>query len=157
MTELGKTIASFEIPGTFPSKTMLKALEIQAGATMDWNIRKVENLYDFYLEAIKAGNPVYGPGKTGSVDYILKNSNYTISEVRSFLVVLYQLAKEGIVDVKYWNVPLQETRSDNPIKNYFSSIDKISGAVKWGSIALVAGTALYFTWPFIKKWRKSNG
>ena len=156
MNTYGKSIIGIQIPGTFPTNTVLDSLRENAGISIEWNKTKVENLYDLYLDAIQAGEPVYQQGQIGALAYIEKNSNYPHNEISVFLYMLGHLASTGDIDVKYWNIPLQEKRSILPGAGLQKSVDKMSDAVKWGSIALMVGAGIYFSWPFIKKFRRKS-
>lgn len=146
------------IPGTFPTYKILYAIQEALPATKNlWSRKKVNDLYFLYKDGVIEHNyPIVEPGKFGVKDYIIEKSSFSESDIRVFLYVLYELAKAGDIDQKWWNVKLLDDQSilkDIIPGDVSKSLDKFSGAIKWGSIALLAAGALYFAWPLLKKVR----
>lgn len=155
MNEIGKSIGPMDIPFTFPTNKVLNAIQESLPVSAEnWTKLQIDDMYALYLDAVKDGKPIYNPPKDiEAKQYMINNSNYSDSDIRVFLYMLYTLAKDGKIDQKYWNIELQEKRG-LPGLNLDKNITQITGAVKWGSIALVAGAALYLLWPYIKKRRR---
>lgn len=156
MYQLGANIGPWPVPFTFPTWPVLNAIKEALPATGDqWNTSKVNELYALYKDAIEAGKPIYKQGQTAALNYMVENSNYPRMDISVFLMTLYNMAQSGEIDQKYWNIPLQEKRGILPGGGAITdTLDKFTGAIKWGSIALLAAGALYMTWPLLKKMRR---
>lgn len=152
---LGASIGPINIPGTFPTATVLSAIReaLPASAHL-WTKSKISDMYDLYLEGAAEKIPPYAPGQTQAIKYFQDNSSYSDSEIRVFLMMLYQLSQRGEIDQKYWNIELQEKRAVINTPGITKSLDKFTGAIKWGSILLIGAGVLYISWPLIRKWRK---
>lgn len=147
------------MPGTFPTYEVRNAI-IDALPTreLDWPRTKVNDLYYLYKDGIEAGYPVPKQGDLSVSKYIKENSNYTESDIRVFLYVLYNLAQAGDISQKWLNIELQDKQSLIPsipgTKNITQTVEKTVSAVKWGSIALIIAAGIYFGWPLIRKIRR---
>ena len=145
------------IPGTFPTYAVHRAIVDALPESGDqWTREKINDLYYLYKDAVESGQPVYKTGQTGAANYMSKNSNYSDADIRVFLFVLYRLAENGDITQKWWNIPQQEKRSiipNMPGKKLEKTVGQVTGAVKWGSIAIVIGIATYFLWPYLKRRR----
>ena len=104
---------------------------------------------------MEKGFPIVRPGQFDVMEYMLDNSNFTESDIRVFLATLYMLAERGDIDIKFWNISLQDEKGIIPnVKDMAKDLEKWSGAVKWGSIALIFAGTMYLTWPYIRALRK---
>lgn len=149
------------IPGTFPTGVMLDAVQAALPATaVDWDRGKINDLYFAYKDGVNAGEPIVRPGEFGVKNYMMEQTNFTESDIRVFLMVLYTLAESGRIDQQYWNIPLQEksilTKVTALPEQYIKTADKMAGAIKWGSILALGGIGLYFAWPLIKKIKRRS-
>lgn len=149
------------IPGTFPTGLVRNAIaEGLPESGLNWTRNKVNDLFYLYSDGIEAGFPVVKQGNFAVMDYMMENSNYSESEIRVFLYYLLTLANSGEIEKKWLN-PKLAAKSSSPIiraitpANSFSqTVEKTAGAVKWGSIALLALAGIYFLWPVLKRVRK---
>jgi len=143
------------IPGTFPTSTVLDAMKEGLPADKEnWSRAKVNDLYFLYKSGVNEGYPIIKPQQFEVKKYIMENSAYTEADIRVFLYVLYTLAQNGDIETKWWNIPLQSEQGIFPaVGDMAKDLEKWSGAVKWGSIALVFGGVLYLTWPYIQALR----
>lgn len=138
------------IPGTFPTQKVLNAIYLGMPASANkWSRRKVNDLYFLYKEGVQAGYPIADEGQFKIAEYMSKNSNYSATDIRVFLYMLYDLAKTGEIAQKFWNIPLQESRTVIPDVFTSKTIDKVSGLVKWVSISALTLGVLYIALPLI--------
>jgi len=144
------------IPGTFPTGIMVSAMrEALPVSRDDWNRTIVNDLYSLYKMGVQdKGYPIVKPGQFEVMEYMVENSNISENHIRVFLATLYMLAEKGDIELKFWNIPLQAEKGIIPgIKDMTKNIEKMSSAVKWGSIALIFAGVTYLSWPAIKALR----
>ena len=144
------------MPGSFPTKTVLYAIrEALPVSHTEWNRTKVNDLYFLYKDAIDAGKDVVSPGNSSARDYMIKNSNFDVNEIRVFLFTLYDLAQNGEIEQKWWNIPTQENRTvltamDSGITKNVKNVSRI---VKWGTVLAILGVVSYVALPLIRRKR----
>lgn len=140
------------IPGTFPTKTVLYAIrEGMPLSETEWNRTKVNDLYYLYKDAIEAGKDIVSPGVWSAGDYMVKNSNFEINEIRVFLSTLYNLAQSGEIEQKWWNIPTQSKRTVLPAMDagITKNVENVSKIVKWGAVLAIIGVVSYLAMPLI--------
>lgn len=148
-----KTGVAF-IPGTFPTGAVLAAVkEGLPASAAEWNRSKINDLYFCYKEGVQAGYPIVRENEFSVKKYMIENSNFTESDIRVFLYILYELAKAGDIDQKFWNIELQEKRK--PVE-MFDFVGKATKAVTWASIAGIFLGGLWFLYPYIKRSRRNG-
>jgi len=145
------------IPGTFPTMYVAMALKDEI-VIFDWHLEKVQNIYDFYKDAVQSGDfTPYGFGSTNLVEKISKQTGYEIGEVRAELAMIRALALDGDIDLFYWNQEHAESsipgQIENTVDTYKKAVSNLGSTIKWGGIAILVVGGMYVFWPMIKKMR----
>lgn len=147
------TVFSELFASGFPATTVVWAIREGLPLSADeWPKDKVIDLYKLYKEAVDAGNDIISPGNYESGYYMEKNSNYAENDIRVFLSTLYNLSKDGKIDQKFWNIERQSKSGIiQETTGITRTIESTGKAVKWTSILLITGAALYVLYPFIRR------
>lgn len=133
--------------------------------------RKLNQLFGAYTVALAKGANAYQvsdrnpPFKTAA--FIVEQTGIDRQTVVAFLSSLEKLAKEGGIDFQYWNPKkaLEQAKSvtrqkkeiaaAEPKNAFEEAAGKVGSAMKWVTVALVAGAGVYAL-SFVPKFKGSR-
>lgn len=146
----------------FPAKKVTwKAGEGQPAAT-GFSVKMSEDIYTSYRKAILENGyaPYLWKDEQGNIHhevkyFVMQDTGFNEFEVTAVLKAIHDLAKDGDIENKFWNVEKQKELPAIPglasMQELFSQYGK---TVKYVSIAVIILFGLYMGWPIIKKIRK---
>jgi hypothetical protein len=140
----------------FPARKIKGILDTNA-PTIDWNASRIEKVWNFYRDAVAAGQEIYGPGNTEIVNWIVEKSGYPLGEVRLVLYTIYAEVKAGniepyfltLVKPESGKISLENILPGQQLKEHLSNL-------KWLGFIALAGIGLYFAWPMLTKARSRS-
>jgi len=141
------------IPFTFPTVKVKRYINENWG--LDWTNTKVDNLYQWYKEAVAAeGLPAYVPGtgsKLPTIEYVAASANATFDEVQIFLDSLRDLVKAGEVENQYLAIEKPTTAATSKIKTALTDVTDIAKKGQLFAMLIAGGIGLFFLWPYLKR------
>jgi len=147
-------LGTYGIPFTFPTITIRNEIAKAAPNLKTMPLKKIDSIYTQYKSLVTDGKfEPYGAGSTPMVEAIASNTGFSLGEVRITLYTIRKLAEAGKIDTEYWKIIPASQSFTAKAANYKDSMFTMTNNIKWIGIAAIAGVALYFTFPILKKLR----
>lgn len=154
-------MAAAYIPFTFPT-IRVQNLAGEAGVIL--SRAEIDRMWEAYYEAtVKDGLPPFHDPRLGGNTPILKavqaKTGLSITKAAAFLNATYRAVNEFNEGYR-WIDPARSDKAEGSVADVLGgAVDKVTGLVKWGAIAVVGGAVIYglYEFGFFKKFFKRRG